>query len=101
MILAFPEIAGTTEMIAPIAGARRRIGRATPGASIPRVAMTALDAQITPDLGPGDIADKSATNEADRAGRNRPGNSSYGGVRKPLLRFGSNGREDDCDGDDG
>lgn len=88
-------------MIAPIAGARRRIGRATPGASIARVTMTALDTQITPDLGPSDIADKSAPKEADRAGSNRPGDSSYGGVREPLLGFGSNGREDDCDGDDG
>ena len=101
MILALPQIAGTTEMIAPIAGARRCIGRATPGASIAPVTMTALDTQITPDLGPGDKADKSAPNEADRAGRNRPSDSSYGGVRNPLLRFGSNGREDDCDGDDG
>ena len=101
MILALPQIAGTAEMIAPIAGARRGIGRATPGASIARVTMTALDTQIAPDLGPGDIAEKSAPNEADRAGRNRPGDGSYGGVRKPLLGFGSNGREDDCDGDDG
>ena len=88
-------------MIAPIAGAWRRFGRATPGASIARVTMTALDAQITPDLGPSDIADKSAPKEADRAGRNRPGDGSYGGVRKPLLGFGRNGREDDCDGYDG
>ena len=88
-------------MIAPIGGVRRCIGRATPGASIARVATTTLDTQIAPDLGPSDIADKSAPDEADRAGRNRPCDSSYGGVREPLLRFGSNGREDDCDGDDG
>ena len=63
--------------------------------------ITVLDTQIAPDLRAGDVADKSAADEADRAGDDGPRNSSYGRVCQPLLRTCWPGREDNSGSDDG
>jgi hypothetical protein len=63
--------------------------------------MTALEAQIAPDLAATDVADDAAPDEADRAGDEDSRDGTYGRVSHPPCCARSRGRGDNSGSDEG
>jgi hypothetical protein len=95
-----PEIAGTAEVLAAV-GAPGSTGRRVAGPAVARVPAAALNPEITTDLATGEIADKAATDEADRASDDGSCDGPYGRACCPVIRAGALGHKHESDGRNG
>ena len=103
MILPRPEIAGSAEALAgfgALYAAGSTIRRVTRPA-VAHVPRAALNPEITTDLATGEIADKAATDEADRASDDGSCDGSYGRACCPVICAGARGHRHESDGRNG
>jgi hypothetical protein len=102
VILPRPEIAGSAQALAGFGfyAAGSTIRRVTRPA-VAHVPTAALNPEITTDLATGEIADKAATDEADRASDDGSCDGSYGRACCPVICAGARGHENDGGARDG